>query len=68
LSKFSKAGEFHFPFHRQVADFPTEAYSPPNRRTVVDDELSESVQLEVVPVLRQMLNERVLQTRDEDVR
>ena len=34
---------------------------------MVDNELPKAVQLEVVPILRKMLNERVLQTRDEHV-
>jgi hypothetical protein len=35
---------------------------------MVDDESSESSQLDGIAVLGQMLNERVFQTRDEDVR
>lgn len=61
LPKSSKTGELHFPSWGQVADFSSEADFPPNRWAVVNDELSEAVQLEVVPILVQMRYEGILQ-------
>ena len=67
LSQLSNAGELHLPLRRYLASHTAEADFSKPRGAVVDDELSESVQLEVIPILCEMVNERVLQTGDEHV-
>jgi hypothetical protein len=49
LSEFSKANELHLRLTCTSWLSPAEACFPSNRRGVVDKELSEPVQLEVVP-------------------
>jgi len=67
-TQLSEDQEFDPALRRDLAALAAEADFPAHRGSVVDYEFSESARLEAESVLRQMLNERVFQTRDEDVR
>jgi hypothetical protein len=64
--KLSEDNEFYLALRRNLAGLTAEADFPAPRGTVADDEFLESGQHEAKLVLRQMLNQRVFQTGDED--
>ena len=67
LAQLSQDKKFYLALRWYLAGLIAEADLPAPRWPMADGEFPESVQLEAKSVFRQMLNERVFQTRNEDV-
>jgi hypothetical protein len=67
LAQLSKDEKLDLALRWYLAVLTAESNPLANRRSVTHCELPEAVQLEAKPVLRQMVNQRVLQTGDEDI-
>jgi hypothetical protein len=67
LPELSKDEKIHLALWGYLTGLTAESNPLANRGTVADDEFPDPVQFEAITVVRQMVNERVFQTRDEDI-